>query len=348
MKRFTEISENFSQTLDTNPGNAMTLGVTNHLTPVDNIVTNVRNYFASVLGIVVCVAEDGVSLKMHSHTFVSKHEIEKTIYNPIFRGLSVADYIKQQGLDFIKMISLGQYWVVYFCPSDISNTVAAQTVANNTKDKEGEKKNTKQVKEQVEYNIEEAEMDTFIKEDDDEELKDITKKKLSEIITSKDKVKAAKQLELLVAQEMELPREYYFAGVKSKDGDESIALRWKYTMRRPHNRTSEAVRSLINIFGEGKDAIWVADFDEKSYFQLPDEVKKLIENILEFLGAEETNDKCIYKIKDSDDDDSSSKDDDKGKDNGDENKDNGDENKDKGDEGKEKKDDDLGGDDLLG
>ena len=85
-----------------------------------------------------------------------------------------------------------------------------------------------------------------------------------EIINSKDKVKAAKQLELLVAQEMELPREYYFAGVKSKDGDESIALRWKYVKKRPHNKSSEVTRSLMNIFDMSKEGIWIQDYVKDS------------------------------------------------------------------------------------
>ena len=39
------------------------LGVTNHLTPVENIVTNVRNFFSSQMSMVVSKAEDGFSLK---------------------------------------------------------------------------------------------------------------------------------------------------------------------------------------------------------------------------------------------------------------------------------------------
>ena len=114
----------------------------------------------------------------------------------------------------------------------------------------------------LDNNIEEVEMSSLIKEsDDDEELEDVQKKKVSEIINSKDKVKAAKQLELLITQQLELPREYYFAGVKSKDGDESIALRWKYTRRRPQGKTAENVRSILNIFNDSKEGIWVQDFD---------------------------------------------------------------------------------------
>ena len=46
--------------------------------------------------------------------------------------------------------------------------------------------------------------------------------KINEI--TKDKVKAAKQFGILVAQQISLPQDYYFAGVKSSDGDESNEL----------------------------------------------------------------------------------------------------------------------------
>ena len=57
-----------------------------------------------------------------------------------------------------------------------------------------------------------------------------------------------------------------------------------------------SISIFINIYGNSKDGVWVGDFDEKSYFQLPDEVKKLIENILELLGAEKTDDECVYSL----------------------------------------------------
>ena len=80
MKTFTILNEQ-CLTSDVNPGNAMSLGVTNHLTPINNIVTNVRNFFGAQLGIIVCVAEDGVSLKMHSSRFVNKEEVNKILCN---------------------------------------------------------------------------------------------------------------------------------------------------------------------------------------------------------------------------------------------------------------------------
>lgn len=275
-------------TSDVNQGNSLALGVSNHYTPVQNIVTNVKNLF-STLPIVISVAEDGVSVKLNSSKFVNKEEVNKILNEPIWQLQTVSSYIMQQGLDLIKMVNVGQYWVVYFCPKDIKQAMPG-IEANPA---------SAPVKEQF---IEEAEMDTFINEDDDEELKDLTKEKLAEIIQMKDKVKAAKQFELLVGTEMELPREYYFAGVKDKQGLESIALRWKYTVKRPKNMTSEITKSLINIYGLDKDGVWVPDFDEDTYFKLPDEVKKLIETILDFIGAKKTDDPCVWSLGGKEDD----------------------------------------------
>ena len=47
------------------------------------------------------------------------------------------------------------------------------------------------------------------------------------------------------------------------------------------------------------------------HFQLPDEVKKLIENILELLGAEKTDDECVYSLDAKKDDKEDDKKDDK-------------------------------------
>ena len=300
MKRFSELNNKVNEncvTSDINPGNALsTTGVTNHYTPVQNILTNVKNLFAIRMSIAASLAEDGFSIKLNSSKFVDEKEIMKMLSTPLdVNNPSLIEYVKSQGLDAVKTIKVGDFYVVYFSPKDIK---AASTVGNDLESPQAETP----VKEMLDYNIEEAEMiNLFESDDDDEELEDLTKRELTKLIEEKDKVKAAKQFMQIVAQQMELPREYYFAGVKDKDGKESIALRWKYTKRRPHKKTAEVTRSLINIYGTGKDAIWVQDFDEKSLFQLPDEVKKLIENLLELLGAEKTNDKCVYKLEEKSD-----------------------------------------------
>jgi len=291
MKRFSNYMNEGCVTADVNPGNAYSnTGVTNHLTPVANIVAQIRNLFSPLTGVVASIAEDGFSVKLNSSKFATQEEVNKILYDTtIMRGTSLASYIMQQGLSVMKMINVGQYFVVYFCPNDIKGAGKTDEVPANIP-----------CKEMQELDIEETEMYSLIKEsDDDEEIKDITRQKVSELINSKDKVKAAKQLELLLTQELELPREYYFAGVKSKDGDESIALRWKYTKNRPHNKTSENVRSILNIYDMSGEGIWVQDFDKDSMVTLPDEVDKLIHSVLDFLGAEETDNPAVWSLEGS-------------------------------------------------
>lgn len=352
MKKFSKYITEGCVTADVNQGNAYSnTGVTNHLTPVGNIVTQIRNLWGPLTGVVASVAEDGFSVKLNSSKFVSKEEVNKFLYDTtIMKGTSLGSYIQQQGLTVVKIINVGQFFVVYFCPNDIK-----------TAGKVEEKPANLPCQEMQDLDIEETEMFGLISEsDDDEELKDITREKIVELINSKDKVKAAKQLELLVAQELELPREYYFAGVKSKDGDESIALRWKYTKKRPHNKTIENVRSIMNIYDMSKEGIWVQDFDKESLVKLPPEVEKLINTILDFLGATETDNKAIWSLaeedkkaekkKDEDDDDKKNKDeeDNKEEDSKDkEDKDKDKEDKDKDSEDKDKDSGDDESDDLL-
>jgi hypothetical protein len=290
MRKFSQYVTETCVTSDVNPGNLYpNTGVTNHLTPVGNIVAQIRNLFSPLNGVVASVGEDGFSVKLNSSKFVSQEEVNKVLYdNEVMRGTNMAAYIISQGLPVIKMINVGQYFIVYFGPNDIKGAKTGEEPQGNPSN----------IKEMEELNLDEVEIISLVQEsdDEDEELQDVQKKKISEIINSKDKVKAAKQLELLLTQQLELPREYYFAGVKSKDGDESIALRWKYTRRRPHGNTAENVRSIMNIYNDSKDGIWVQDFDKDSLVQLPEEVDTLIHTVLDFLGASETDDPCVFSL----------------------------------------------------
>lgn len=288
MKRFSEhINEN-SVTSDVNPGNLYpNTGVTNHLTPVGNIVASIRNFFSPLLGVVASIGEDGFSVKLNSSKFVNEQEINSILFNyEVMRGTCIHEYIVQQGLPVMKIIPIGQYSIVYYSPNDIKAAKKAEEV-----------KESFICQEMLDNNLDEVEMFKVIKEnDDEEEIKDIDKKKVSEIINDKDKVKAAKQLEQFITSKIELPREYYFAGVKSKDGDESIALRWKFEKKRPHNKTTEVVRSIMNIFDDGKEGIWIQDFDKDGMVQLPEEVETLIHNILDLIGASETDNPCVWSL----------------------------------------------------
>lgn len=290
-------------TADKNPGNIFNGGVTNHYTPVENIVTNVKNLFCAMLGIVATVGEDGVSVKLHSSQFVSEKTVYDRLYNVMYNSQSLYSYISQQGLSVVKLVAVGQYFVVYFCPADIKTATAADDEAAKQLAKSccGTCGECAPCKEMLELDIDEAELSTINEgnDEEEEELDGIRNKQVVDLINMKDKVKAAKQFASMVAQQISLPTEFYFCGVKSKDGDESIALRWRYIKRRPHGKSTEVTRSLINIFGSGDEAVWVQDYDKDAMFELPEDVKKLVENILDFLDAEKTSDPCVYKIADS-------------------------------------------------
>ena len=129
---------------------------------------------------------------------------------------------------------------------------------------------------------------------------------IEDVLNNEDKVKAAKQLEILISQAVNLPREFYCTAIKFKNDDEAIALRWKYEKKLPTGKSTENTRSLIHIFTGEDKKIWVQDYAEDSIVELPKEVQTLIENVLKFLKAEKTEDPAIFtlgKSSDSNDED---------------------------------------------
>lgn len=276
MKKFSSFNENFTET---NPGNA--LDVTNHYTPVQNIVTNISNLFCVRLSIVATVAEDGFSVKLTSSKFTSKEAINKILNLPLYSDVNYQQstlyaYIMAQGLTNVNIINLGGYYVVYFMPADIKCVSTP-----------------KEVKESI---LDEFEILRINEDENEEEIQDEDVKKIMDLIDDGDKVKAAKELDAYVAKQMELPNEYYFAGVKFKNDEEAIALRWKYSKKLPHGTSVDATRSLIYFFASGENAVWVPDYDKDSIVNLPEEVKKMINNILDLLNASKTNDPAVFNM----------------------------------------------------
>ena len=122
------------------------------------------------------------------------------------------------------------------------------------------------------------------------------------------------------------------------NGDESIALRWRYTSKRANNMSSTVTYSLINIYNTKEEGIWVAPFAEDSILKLPDEVQKLVDNILkDVLHAKQSKNKAVWTVgkeaheiedededkdkdKDKDEDKDTDKDDESGKEKDDEKK----------------------------
>lgn len=346
MKTLSQLMENF----DSNPGNP--LGVTNHLTPIYNIISNVRNLFGMRLGVIVEPGEDGLSLKLHSSKFVSPKEINKLLDEPFnnnggyyqsWEASTLRSYIISQGLTEVKLVNLGMYYVVYFSPNDIRAAQNPDCMAAS------ECPACTTCSEMKDMNLSECEIDSILLEgaDDEEELEDKTAQELLDVLKDEDKIRAAKKFSELISKEMELPEEYYFKAVKDQEGHESIALRFKSEKRRPFGKTVDVIVSLLNIYGSGDEAVWVDGFDNKE--SLPEEQVKLIENILRFIRAHETDDACVWKIYDSvEEEEKNAKEEDKSKD--DEKKDEEnpvDQNNEKEEGSEEKKDDDKKDEDTA-
>ena len=123
MRKYSETFENYQEK---NVGNELyATSVTNHFTPVQNIITNINNLFCTRLSIVATIAEDGISVKLSSSKFTSEQEIDNLLYAQLYNDTnsSLAAYIISQGLDKITKVNLGGgYYVVYFGPSDIATT----------------------------------------------------------------------------------------------------------------------------------------------------------------------------------------------------------------------------------
>ena len=146
----------------------------------------------------------------------------------------------------------------------------------------------------LQYNIEEAEMETISESFDDEELEDKTKEQLLKFIQGTDKVKCAQKLAEFLADDLDLPEDYYFKGVKDTEGNESIALRYKFQRRRPFGKEVTLAKTLINIYNVGENAVWVEAFLTKD--KNSDTMNRIVETVLKLIGAKPTDDPCVYVI----------------------------------------------------
>ena len=275
-----KLSESFA-----NPGNSLAQGLTNHYTPIDNIIMNVRNIFGALLGLVVSKGEDGVSLKIQSSNFTNADTTREILYSSTFDGRTyLANYIMNQGLRDLKIICIGQSCIAYFCPNDLAQDGCC---------------GCQEMKESM---IDECEMEgASIKEELEEELEDKTKEELAEIINDQNKIKAANDFNEKIAQVVTLSPELYIKATKDVDGHESIALRLKTETRRPFGGKTETITSLMNIYSTGTNAVWVGAFLNRAIY--PDDVIGTIESILQFIGAEPTDDECVWNIPEGNDDD---------------------------------------------
>ena len=292
MKTLSMIKESF----DNQPlGNKV--GVTNHLTPVDNIVTNVRNFFSSQLSMVVIKAEDNFSLKCTSSLWHSEEDVRNAIYTNVWNDrTSLFSYVSMQGLSCIKIVPVGEEYFLYFCPSDIKQSYGYNGPCDN-----GSCESLPKIAchEQKQLHLGDIEYNQFgeIKEDawqPDQEIEDITKKDIRQLLGGNDKVKAAKAFAEIIKQNMRMPDNYYITAVRDEDGNESVALRYKHDVRKPFGKTATVTKTLVNIYGLGDNGIWVNDADNPN--GMDQELKGVIDDMLGFIGVRRTGDACCFTI----------------------------------------------------
>lgn len=342
MKTLSMIKENWTPN--------QTLGVTNHLTPVKNIISNINNLFASQLSIVAFPGADNVSLIIKSSFFYDEETTRSQIYQKVWNDrTSLFDYVSQQGLPVVKIFQLGTEWICMFCPSDMpqfgySDDSSIEKCPSNIKC---------EMKEQIPFG--EVEYNSFVYEDGedgdndnmnglknygfgDQEIESIQKKDLRTILGSKDKVKAAKAFAAILSKNMRMPENYYIKAVRDEDGNESVALRYRYEKRKPFGKTAMLTKTLVNIYGLDDNGIWVDGADDPN--GLPEEMKGVIDDMLGFIGVRRTGDACCFTISENPDDGDDLKSDPDNLDNEDNENNNGQENNKNQDTDSNKKDND--------
>lgn len=118
------------EAFDSNPGNGLNnLGVSNHYTPINNILVTIRNLMCSRLGVIAEPGEDEVSIKLHSSKFTDEESINAVLYDRIDRFTSLDSYIRSQGLTKRTIVDLGAYKVVYYSPEDIKQAEDPNLIA---------------------------------------------------------------------------------------------------------------------------------------------------------------------------------------------------------------------------
>lgn len=272
------------------------IGLSNHYTPVENIITNVKNIYGTRLSFTVeKFGNYGIILR--SHLFANQEDVNAIIYADLFQPgtSSVFNYIYNQGLTKMQILKEGDYFVVTFEPNDIAKPAL---VPQQGKD---ELTNTfeetrKEYEVESQYLLEEDQYGGVKMQNTigDQEIDILQKNDLRNLLGGDDKVKAAKAFAAAVSQNMKLPENYYIKAVRDEDGNESVALRYRYEKRRPFGKTQTITKTLMNIYGLGDDGIWVDGYDDKA--SVPEEMRGIIDGILNFVGVRRTGDNCTFTI----------------------------------------------------
>ena len=83
-------------------------------------------------------------------------------------------------------------------------------------------------------------------------------------------------------------------GVKDADGNESIALRYKFQRRRPFGKEVTLSKTLLNIYNVGDNAVWV-EANLTRDLNHP-EMNRIVDAVIKLIGAQATEDPCVYAI----------------------------------------------------
>ena len=287
------------------PGN-LNNGVMNHYIPIQNIVINVRNLFASWWGLVVEPGEDNQTLKIYNSQFTSEEAVWKILsYKPDGRT-SLLQYMNMQGLPNVRMVNIGCVYVVYFYATDIAGQEDPATFASSP-DCLQDPTCTNDIANTEACECEITNLDNFITESNDDneqqplyysgevDLEDPLYRTIREVVDMKDKVRACGQWIKIMGDHVVLPDGYYWKAVKDRDGIESIALRKKFMKRRAFDKEMECVKSLMNIYNSDDNGIWVDAFENKD--ALPKEERELLDNVLSYIQAQPSADPCVFGVK---------------------------------------------------
>ena len=272
-----KLSELYLESFDSNPGNSLDcLGVSNHYTPINNILIAIRNLICCRLGIIAEPGEDEVSIKLHSSKFTDEESINAILYDKIDRFTSLDSYIRMQGLTKRTIVDLGSYKVVYYSPEDIKQAENPEVMA--------------QVPDvDIEPTTECLEtIKTILEEQQDNDKVDWI-----DILGNEDKNVAAALFYDKIKNKIDLPENYYYVkATKDANDNKCVAIRKKYEFRKPFGEKIEKVKSIINIYSP--DNIWVSGYQD--CITLSDTDSRIIEKVLNLINAQKTDDNCNFKL----------------------------------------------------
>ena len=272
-----KLSELYLESFDSNPGNSLDcLGVSNHYTPINNILIAIRNLLCCRLGVIAEPGEDEVSIKLHSSKFTDENSINAILYDKIDRFTSVDSYIRMQGLTKRTIVDLGSYKVVYYSPEDIKQAENPELMAQVPDvDIEPTTESLKAIK-------------AILEEQQDDYTTDWV-----DILSNEDKNVAAALFYEKIKNKVDLPENYYYVkATKDANDNKCVAIRKKYEFRKPFGEKIEKVKSLINIYSP--DNIWVSGYQD--CITLSDTDSRIIEKVLNLINAQKTDDCCKFTL----------------------------------------------------